>query len=108
MGSSADFHREFHKTFIETAFNPEGNFMHGTKRLWEIPLGDRGHWNIDYQYHGFFGVNKKVVSYESEKENFIGNYGNIIHPAELHGAGLKQQTGSWNNPIACLKNRTGN
>jgi len=104
LGSSADFHREFHKTFIETAFNPEGNFMHGTKRLWEIPLGDRGHWNIDYQYHGFFGVNKKVVSYESEKENFIGNYGDLIHPAALHGAELKQQTGSWNDPVACLKN----
>ncbi len=104
LGSSADFHREFHKTFIETYFNAEGNYMHGTKRLWEIPLGDRGHWNIDYQYHGFFGVNKKVVSYESEKENFLGQYGDLVNPAALKGTPLKCQTGSWNDPIACLQN----
>ena len=104
LGSSADFHREFHKTFIETYFDAEGNFMHGTKRLWEIPLGDRGHWNIDYQYHGFFGVNKKVVSYESEKENFLGQYGDLINPAALQGKPLTRQTGSWNDPIGCLQN----
>ena len=104
LGSSADFHREFHKTFIETYFDAEGNFMHGTKRLWEIPLGDRGHWNIDYQYHGFFGVNKKVVSYESEKENFIGQYGDLINPVALQGKPLTCQTGSWNDPIGCLQN----
>lgn len=104
LGSSADFHREFHKTFIETYFDAEGNYMHGTKRLWEIPLGDRGHWNIDYQYHGFFGVNKKVVSYESEKENFLGQYGDLINPAALQGKPLTCQTGSWNDPIGCLQN----
>lgn len=104
LGSSADFHREFHKTFIETYFDAEGNYMHGTKRLWEIPLGDRGHWNIDYQFHGFFGVNKKVVSYESEKENFLGQYGDLINPAALQGKPLTCQTGSWNDPIGCLQN----
>ncbi|MBV6443905.1 MAG: Cellobiose phosphorylase [Ignavibacteriaceae bacterium] len=104
LGSSSDFHREFHKTFIETGFNEEGNYMHGTKRLWEIPLGDRGHWNIDYQYHGFFSVNKKVVSFESDKSNFIGQYGDLISPAALKGEPLKRKTGAWSDPIGCLQN----
>jgi len=31
LGSSADFHREFHKTFIETEFDENANAMIGTK-----------------------------------------------------------------------------
>ncbi|HSP87261.1 MAG TPA: hypothetical protein VLN45_03955, partial [Ignavibacteriaceae bacterium] len=50
IGSSSDHHREFHKTFIETDFDNELNTMIAAKRLWEIPLGDRGHWNIEYPY----------------------------------------------------------
>ena len=39
LGSSSDHHREFHKTFLETHFDPNLNCMTATKRLWEIPLG---------------------------------------------------------------------
>ncbi|MDP2364316.1 MAG: glycosyl transferase family 36, partial [Ignavibacteria bacterium] len=39
LGSSADHHREFHKTFLETHFDSSLNCMTATKRLWEIPLG---------------------------------------------------------------------
>jgi cellobiose phosphorylase len=63
LGSSADHHREFHRSFLETEFNENENTMFATKRLWEIPLGDRGHWNIDYQYYGFLSCNKKVKDY---------------------------------------------
>ncbi len=41
LGSSADHHREFHKTFLETDFDESLNTLTAKKRLWEIPLGDR-------------------------------------------------------------------
>ncbi|MBI2416829.1 MAG: glycosyl transferase family 36, partial [Ignavibacteriales bacterium] len=72
LGSSADFHREFHKTFIETEFDADLNIMIGKKRLWEVPIANRGHWNIEYPYLGFFGCSKKIESYEADKEKFIG------------------------------------
>ncbi len=103
LGSSADHHREFHKTFLETKFVETKNIMTANKRLWEIPLGDRGHWNIDYPYTGFFSSNKKISDYEGEKETFVGQYGDLINPAGLSLPGLSKQTGCWTDPIGCVK-----
>jgi cellobiose phosphorylase len=60
LGSSADHHREFHKTFIRTKFDEAANSIAATKNLWEIPLGDRGHWNIEYEYYGYLSCSKKI------------------------------------------------
>ena len=103
LGSSADHHREFHKTFIQTEFNEETNSIYATKRLWEIPLGDRGHWNINYEYWGFLSCNKKVTDYETDKENFIGMYGDLINPEAVKNNKLTKKTGNWIDPIGCLK-----
>ena len=103
LGSSADHHREFHKTFLETEFDESKNLMTANKRLWEIPLGDRGHWNIDYPYTGFFSSNKKISDYEGEKEIFVGQYGDLINPAGISLPNLSRQTGSWTDPIGCVK-----
>ena len=103
LGSSADHHREFHRSFLETEFNENENAMFATKRLWEIPLGDRGHWNIDYQYYGFLSCNKKIKDYEANKEFFVGQYGDLINPAALSKKKLSKQTGKWIDPIGCIK-----
>ena len=103
LGSSADHHREFHRSFLETEFNENENTMFATKRLWEIPLGDRGHWNIDYQYYGFLSCNKKIKDYEADKEFFVGQYGDLINPAALSKKKLSKQTGKWIDPIGCIK-----
>lgn len=103
LGSSADHHREFHRSFLETEFDKKNNIMFATKRLWEIPLGDRGHWNIDYQHYGFLSCNKKINDYESDKEFFVGQYGDLIHPAALSKKKLSKQTGKWIDPIGCIK-----
>jgi len=103
LGSSSDHHREFHRSFLETEFSENDNAMFATKRLWEIPLGDRGHWNIDYQYYGFLSCNKKVKDYESDKEYFLGQYGDLIHPSALSKKKLSKQTGKWIDPIGCIK-----
>ncbi len=103
LGSSADHHREFHKSFLETGFDKNANVMTSTKRLWEIPLGDRGHWNIDYPYLGFLSSNKKISDYEGNKDSFIGQYGDLINPQGPSLKSLSKQTGSWIDPIGCIK-----
>lgn len=103
LGASADHHREFHRTFIVTEFDQNANSIFAAKRLWEIPLSGRGHWNIVYPYHGFFSSNKKVNDFETDKESFIGQNGDLINPAGLHKNLLSKKTGSWDDPIACLK-----
>jgi cellobiose phosphorylase len=103
LGSSADHHREFHKTFIETEFDDELNAMVAAKRLWEIPLGDRGHWNIEYPYLGFISSTKKIVEYEGDKEAFIGKYGSLEKPAGIIYEKLFKRTGKWNDPIGTIR-----
>jgi len=103
LGSSADHHREFHKTFIETEFDDHINAMTAKKRLWEIPLGDRGHWNIEYPYTGFISSSKKISDYEGDKEKFIGQYGGLEDPLALHSLHLSKSTGKWNDSIATIK-----
>lgn len=102
LGSSADHHREFLKTFIETEFDPELNSLIASKRLWEIPLGDRGHWNIDYPYLGYISSTKKVSGYQGDKEAFLGQYGTLEKPREVVSGNLSQKTGKWNDPIAAI------
>jgi len=103
LGSSGDFHREFHKTFIETEFDNEVNGIVATKRLWDIPLGDRGHWNIEYPYSGFIASNKKVTGYQGDKEAFIGQYGSLSMPKEIETGVLSGKLGKWNDSIGTIK-----
>lgn len=103
LGSSADFHREFHKTFIETEFDENANAMIGTKRLWEIPLGDRGHWNIEYNYFGFISSNRTISDYEGDKEAFIGQNNTLATPQGLKNEKLTKKTGKWNDSIGTIK-----
>jgi cellobiose phosphorylase len=103
LGSSSDHHREFHKTFLETHFDAKLNCMTATKRLWEIPLGDRGHWNIEYPYLGFISCSKKISDYDGNKDTFIGQYGSLQNPAGLSAKSLSKSIGKWNDSIASVK-----
>ena len=103
LGSSADHHREFHKAFLEVGFDWKNNLMTANKRLWEIPIEDRGHWNIDYPFTGFLSSNKKIADYEGNKDFFIGQYGDLSNPAALNAESLSKQIGSWGDPIGCIK-----
>ncbi|MEW6653024.1 MAG: glycosyl transferase family 36, partial [Bacteroidota bacterium] len=103
LGSSADHHREFHKTFIETHFDKNLNAMLATKRLWEIPLGERGHWNVEYPYFGYISSNKEIVDYEGDKEKFLGQYGDLANPQSLNYEKLSNTIGKWNDSIAAVR-----
>lgn len=103
LGSSNDYHREFHKAFLETEFDEDLNSLIAAKRLWDIPLGDRGHWNIHYEYLGFLSSSKPVAEFEGDKEAFIGNYGTLSNPEALLNGKLLGKQGKFNDSIGTIK-----
>jgi len=102
LGQAPDWHREFHKSFIETVYDPDAHAVLATKRLWEVPTG-RGHWNTDWPFVAFHSANLKPSSYDADKESFLGMYGNPAMPAALNRVTLDRRTGNSLDPIASLR-----
>lgn len=103
LGSSADFHREFHKSFIETKFLKDLNAFTARKRLWEIPLHNRGHWNIDYPFIGFITSSEDIIGFEGDKEKFLGQYGSIDKPKAVKNGYLSNTEGKWYDSIGSVE-----
>ena len=93
LGQSPDWHREFHKSFIETEYNAATHSILATKRLWEVPT-ERGNWNTNWPYVAFHSSSIKPVSFDTDKESFLGMYGNQSMPASVREKLLKKKTGS--------------
>lgn len=102
LGAAPDSHREFHKLFIETEFNKNLDSIFASKRLWEVP-SKRGHWNKNWEYIAFHSSNKKINSFETDKESFIGMYRNQKNPIALEKDKLENNLGNWLDPIGSLK-----
>jgi cellobiose phosphorylase len=103
LGLGPDWHREFHKSFVETEYDTQAHALFATKRLWEVPT-ERGHWNTHWPYVAFHSSNLKPASYDGDKESFLGMYGTYASPASVTGRQLKKRTGNWLDPIASLQN----
>lgn len=103
LGSSSDHHREFHKSFIETKFINELNALTAKKRLWEIPLKNRGHWNTDYPFIGFISSSEKIIEFEGDKERFIGQYGSLEKPRAVINGKLSNTDGKWYDAVGSVK-----
>lgn len=103
LGQSPDWHREFHKSFIETSYDVKTNSIRATKRLWEVPT-DRGHWNTNWPHVAFHSASLKPVSFDTDKESFLGMYGSQSMPSAVHEKLLKKKQGSWLDHIASLQN----
>ncbi len=102
LGQAPDWHREFHKSFIETNYDANLHALFATKRLWEVPT-DRGHWNTDWGYVAFHSVNVKPHSFDGDKESFIGMYGNQREPQAVREGKLHKRVGNWLDAIASLQ-----
>ncbi len=101
LGQAPDWHREFHKSFVETSYDPAVNGILATKRLWEVPT-DRGHWNTDWPYVAFHTASRKPTSYDADKETFLGRYGGQALPAGVLKQRLARRTGNGLDPCASL------
>jgi len=100
LGSSADHHREFHKTFIETKLDRVRNSVLATKRLWDIGVPGRGHWNTSYPYIGFLTSDKPFLQFEFDKDTFIGQFGTLQNPVVLNNSPMQNQQGTFYDAIA--------
>ncbi len=101
LGVAPDWHREFHKSFIETNFNDDLNAIFAKKRLWDIP-SDRGHWNTSWKYVAFHSVNLPVASFDCDKESFIGMYNDIENPIAVTTGKCGNKFGNSYDAIASL------
>jgi len=102
LGQAPDWHREFHKSFVETSYDKRTRTVYATKRLWEVPT-DRGRWNTDWPYVAFHASNVTPASFDTDKESFLGMYRNQANPAGLEQKSLARRTGKWLDPCASLR-----
>jgi cellobiose phosphorylase len=99
LGQSPDWHREFHKSFIETSYG-DGT-LYARKRLWEVPT-DRGHWNTEWPYVAFHSSSITPSGYDGDKESFLGQYGSVRDPAAVRRKVHGKRTGNWLDAVASL------
>jgi cellobiose phosphorylase len=102
LGAAPDWHREFHKCFINTHYDPALNAVVATKRLWEVPSTD-GHWNRNWEYAAFHSCSVKPSSFDADKESFMGMYGTLRAPKSVAAGALKKNSGNSLDAIASLK-----
>ena len=102
LGASPDWHREFHRTFIETSLEPGIGTMWARKRLWEI-TNDKGEsWNRPWGYTAFHASSLDPEGFEGDKEAFLGMYGDLSRPAAVARGVLSNSCGNWTDAIGSI------
>lgn len=101
LGAGPDNHREFHKLFIETRFQPEMRALLATKNLWEVPT-DKGHWNTEWPYVGFHAVSRDLIGWDSSKDALIGRHGSFANPKGIRQGQFTQTDGRFQDAAASL------
>ncbi|MCX6137833.1 MAG: glycosyl transferase family 36 [Ignavibacteriales bacterium] len=104
LGAAPDWHREFHKCFINTEYDPATGTIYGTKRLWEVP-SPNGHWNRKWEYVAFHACSVRPSSFDCDKESFLGMYENQRAPKSVIAGKLKKQSGNSLDAIGSLQIR---
>ncbi|HHV56060.1 MAG TPA: glycosyl transferase family 36 [Firmicutes bacterium] len=105
LGAAPDWHREFHKTFIETWYEAESGTLWATKHLWELPNRKGQHWNRDWEYLAFHSTSELPAGYEADKEAFLGRYGSLVAPKAVREGRLSGKVGRWGDAVASLHHR---
>jgi cellobiose phosphorylase len=96
LASVADWHREFHKTFMETEWLADVNAIYAWKK------GDVE--QSETPFAAFFAVASQTADgYDADKESFLGRYGSTVLPAAVAAGELAGRTGRWNDSIAALQ-----
>jgi len=103
LGAAPDWHREFHKTFIETSFDREGGAILATKCNWEPPIATRAHWNTDWPYVAFHAAFPLPLEFETDKQVFLGQNGSPDNPRAVQAGELPGTTGRWGDAMASLR-----
>ncbi len=103
LGTSPDEHREFHKIFIDNNYEEDINGFITTKCLWLLPNEKGQHNNRDWEYAAFHSCSEKPVSYDGDKESFLGLYGSEVNPEAMNKDYLDRNTGRFFDAVASLQ-----
>jgi cellobiose phosphorylase len=100
LGEAPDWHREFHKTFIETSFHDGGKIILAKKRLSPLKGYKGTNWNRTWDHVAWHASSLPVRAASGDKEAFLGNYGSLRAPAALkEGRYVKKTTFRWDDGI---------
>ncbi len=103
LGESPDWHREFHKTFIETAVHDDGKILLAKKRLSPLKNSQGQLWNRNWDHVAWHAVSLPTRATSCDKQAFLGNYGSLQDPAALRkGTYVGPTTHKWDDGIASL------
>jgi len=101
LGNGMDTHREFHRTFIETRYDPELRAIFGKKRPLPVPSYiSTGRPEVSLE--GFHAVNLDPVGYEGNKQAFLGLYCDVCKPEAVKRGSLTNSVGKFYDNIASL------
>jgi len=103
LGHAPDEHREFHKLFIDTRFDPEARAFFVEKLISGFPDEKGRHNNSSWEYVAFHGASQDVSSYDADKESFLGMYNDERDPDAMHREQLAQNTGRFGDAGAALR-----
>ncbi|MDD2716208.1 MAG: glycosyl transferase family 36 [Candidatus Wallbacteria bacterium] len=98
-----DWHREFHKTFIQSHFDKKYNALVFGKRLWTAPLLKDPGWNKEWPYEMFFMANLKPASFECSREHFLGQYNTVNNAAAFTKKHLSGVSGTGFEQCAAMQ-----
>ncbi len=103
LGTAHDTHREFHRIFIETAWDSGRHAVLARKRLWAIPNARGQGWNREWEGTAFHSCSGDVAGFECDREAFLGVYGSPEAPAGLLRGRLNGTAGKWGDPVAVIQ-----
>ncbi len=99
-----DEHREFHKLFMETSYSGKNKAIKLLKYMWGFNDKLGLHNNVDWDFEAFHAVSETPVSFTTDKESFLGMYGNEASPKAMDDIDLSLSEGRFVDPVASLRN----
>lgn len=102
LGAAPDWHREFHRLFIETRYDAPNRALLATKVLWELPGLPGPHLNRTWPYVAFHGCSRTPTGYDSDKAAFVGRNGSLAAPRAVVAGRSSGTAGRGADAIASL------
>jgi cellobiose phosphorylase len=103
LGAAPDWHREFHRIFIETRFDRDQNAILATKVLWDLPGESGPHWNRSWPYVAFHSASLPPAGFDTDKRAFLGRHGDVHAPHAVKTGSSAGTTGRWGDAIGSLQ-----
>ncbi len=104
LGTGHDQHREFHKLFLETEFDPNRKAVLARKRLWDVP-STNAHWNRDWPWIAYLAASESFEEYETDKALFFGARACLSNPEAVARGQLSCTTGKWSDAVGSIHKR---